>query len=52
MLASLKTPFYGSFYDAGQIERKRQEVEKKYFQIGMYLIGLGMILQTISALLQ
>ncbi len=52
VIASLKTPYYGSFYDGGQIEIERAKVEKKYFQRGMSLIALGMILQTISTLLQ
>ncbi len=52
VVASLKTPYYGAFYDGGQIEIKRQNVERKYFQIGMFLVGLGMILQAIGTIVQ
>jgi hypothetical protein len=52
VIASLKTPYYGAFYDGGKIEINRQKVEKKYFQIGMLLIAIGMILQTCGVMLQ
>ena len=52
VIASLKTPYYGSFFDGGKIELERQKVEKIYFQRGMLLITVGMILQAVSALLQ
>lgn len=50
IIASLKTPYYGAFYDAGKIEIKRQKVESKYFYIGMILIFIGMLLQVFSTL--
>lgn len=50
MIASLKTPYYGAFLDAGKIEIERQKVESKYFYIGMILIFIGMILQVFSTL--
>lgn len=52
VIASLKTPYYGSFFDGGQIEIERQKIEHTYFRKGMYLIALGMILQAIGTLLQ
>ena len=52
VIASLKTPYYGLFYDGGKIEVERQKIEKKSFQKGMLLISIGMILQVISTLLQ
>lgn len=52
LIASLKTPFYGIFFDGGQIEKDRQEVERKFFKVGMFLIAFGMILQTIGTLFQ
>lgn len=52
VIASLKTPFYGIFYDGGKIEVTRQQYEKKYFQRGMFLIALGMIVQVIGTFLK
>lgn len=50
IIASLKTPYYGTFHDAGKIEIERQKVESKYLNIGMILIFIGMILQVFSTL--
>lgn len=51
VVASLKTPFYGLFHDGGKIEITRANVEKKSFQIGMWLIALGFFLQALGTLL-
>ena len=51
VVASLKTPFYGIFHDGGKIEITRANVEKKYFQFGMWLIALGFFLQALGTLL-
>ncbi|WP_269685484.1 hypothetical protein [Flavobacterium lacustre] len=50
IIASLKTPYYGAFFDAGKIEIERQKVESKYLNIGMILIFIGMLLQVLSTL--
>ena len=50
-IASLKTPFYGSFHDGGEIEVKRADVERKYFQSGMLLIAVGLLFQTLGSLI-
>jgi len=50
VVASLKTPFYGHFHDGGQIEITRANVERKYFQSGMWLIALGFFLQALGTL--
>lgn len=51
IVISLKTPYYGTFFDGGKIEEKRQKVEKKYFDLGMILIVIGMFFQGLSALI-
>ncbi|BBL71756.1 hypothetical protein [Methylogaea oryzae] len=51
VVASLKTPYYGSFSDGGKIEVTRANVEKKYFQYGMWLIAMGFFLQALGTLL-
>lgn len=51
VIASLKTPFYGLFFDGGDIKHKRANVEKKYFKFGMLLIALGFFLQALGILL-
>ena len=48
IIASLKTPYYGSFFDGGEIEKKRQKVDEKYFKYGMILVLLGLLLQALS----
>ena len=50
-IASLKTPHYGLFHDGGAIEVKRANVERKYFQIGMLLIAVGLLFQTLGSLI-
>lgn len=52
LIASLKTKFYGIFFDGGDIHIKRAKIENNYFQYGMFLIAIGMFLQTASTLLQ
>jgi len=51
VVASLKTPFYGFFHDGGKIEIVRANVEKKYFQLGMWLIAFDFFLQALGTLL-
>ena len=51
VVASLKTPFYGAFHDGGKIEITRANVEKGYFQFGMWLVALGFFLQALGTLL-
>lgn len=51
VLASLKTPFYGIFHDGGKIEILRANAERKYFQLGMWLIAVGFFLQALGTLL-
>jgi hypothetical protein len=51
IIASQRTPFYGTFHDGGQIEMQRQKVENKSFKKGMYIIAIGMLFQTIGTLL-
>ncbi|MCZ8236814.1 MAG: hypothetical protein O9310_00130 [Leptospiraceae bacterium] len=48
LIASLKTPYFGSFMDGGDLERRRGDEEKKWFLKGMYTISVGMILQVIG----
>ncbi|HEX8594361.1 MAG TPA: hypothetical protein VF682_13935 [Pseudomonas sp.] len=48
VIASLKTPYYGAFIDGGQIQFWRDDVEKKSFQKGMLLIGVGFLLQALA----
>lgn len=50
VIASLKTPFYGHFLDGGQIEVKRLDVERRYFQVGMFMVGVGFFLQAVGAM--
>lgn len=50
-IASLKTPYYGSFNDGGAIEVKRARAEEKYFKTGMLLIGIGFFLQALGSIL-
>lgn len=50
VIASLETPYYGSFHDGGAIEHKRAAVESAYFRVGMLLIGLGFLLQALGTL--
>lgn len=50
VIASLKTPYYGIFYDGGEIEVKRARAEEKYFKIGMLLIGFGFFLQAMGSI--
>lgn len=38
---TLKTPFYGTFYDGGRIEQRRQQVEAKYFRLGVFILLIG-----------
>lgn len=51
VIASLKTPFYGFFHDGGKIEIHRANVERRYFQFGMWLIAAGFFLQALGTLL-
>lgn len=51
VVASLKTPYYGSFHDGGAIEIKRAKIEANYFKVGMLLIGLGFLLQAFGSFL-
>lgn len=51
VIASLKTPYYGSFADGGEIEVRRGKVEHKYFQAGMLLVGLGFLLQAFGSII-
>ncbi|MGA3012436.1 MAG: hypothetical protein ABSD71_00230 [Bacteroidales bacterium] len=48
VISSLRTPFYGSFYDGGELEFKKHNAEKKYVNTGMLLIILGVILSIIG----
>lgn len=48
-IASLETPYYGSFHDGGAIEKRRAKVEEKYFRIGMLLIGVGFFFQALGS---
>jgi hypothetical protein len=50
IIATLKTPYYGIFPDAGKLEIERQKVENKYFKIAIFLIVIGMLLQALSTL--
>lgn len=50
-IASLKTPYYGLFLDGGAIEVKRQNAERKVFQLGMFLVGIGLVFQALGVLL-
>lgn len=50
IIASLRTPYYGSFHDGGEIEKVRQKVENKYFRLGIYLIAIGFLLQVVTSL--
>jgi hypothetical protein len=50
VVASLKTPYYGNFHDGGKIEHARANVEKMYFQCGMWLIAFGFFLQALGTL--
>ncbi len=52
LIASLKTPYLGAFFDAGELESKRANEEKKWFVKGMYLIAIGMILQVFGFIIQ
>jgi hypothetical protein len=51
-LATLKTPYYGSFYDGGDVERWRLDEEKKWFIWGMFIIACGTLLQVLGTILQ
>ena len=50
-IATLKTPYYGSFHDGGQIEIWRREEEDKYFKVGMFLIAIGAFFQAFGNIL-
>jgi len=51
IIASLKTPYFGSFFDGGEIEFKRQKADSKVFQKGMLLVGTGFLLQAIGVII-
>ena len=51
-LATLKTPYYGSFHDGGELEVWRRQEEDKWFKIGMFLIAIGAFLQTFGNIFQ
>jgi len=51
VIASLKTPYYGLFFDGGAIEVKCAKVEERYFKAGMFLIGIGFFLQAMGSTL-
>lgn len=51
VVASLKTQFYGTFHDGGKIETYRANAERKYFQLGMWLVAAGFFLQALGTLL-
>lgn len=51
VVASLKTPHFGDFYDGGRLESTRAKVEQKYFQMGMSLVAAGFLLQAIASIL-
>lgn len=50
VVASLKAPYFGSFLDGGKIEFKREAADRKAFQVGMVLVGIGFFLQAIAVL--
>jgi hypothetical protein len=52
LIASLKTPYLDAFLEAGELESKRANEEKKWFMKGMYLIAFGMILQVFGIIIQ
>lgn len=41
LVASLKTPYFGSFHDGGELEFKRERADNRAFQKGMLLIAIG-----------
>ncbi|WP_447593067.1 hypothetical protein [Stenotrophomonas rhizophila] len=49
--ASRTPPYYGIFVDGGEIERKRSRVQDRSFRNGMAIVGVGFLLQGISAIL-
>ncbi|AOX63630.1 hypothetical protein BIZ42_16375 [Stenotrophomonas sp. LM091] len=51
VVASLKAPYFGAFSDGGELEFKREAADRKAFQTGMVLVGIGFFLQAISVLL-
>ena len=48
VVSSLKTPFYGSFFDGGELEVKRLKAERKYFISGLLIITFGVILSIVG----
>ncbi len=51
VLASLKTPFYRIFHDGGALEVARANAERRHFQIGMWLVAAGFVLQALGTAL-
>lgn len=51
IIASIEAPYFGSFADSGDVERKRTVVKEKYLKIGLTLIGIGFFFQGIAAIL-
>jgi hypothetical protein len=52
VIASLKTPSYGTFYDGGELNRKCKQVEDNAFKKGMFIIAFGLIFQMIGSIFQ
>lgn len=50
-LASLKTPYYGDFWGMEKLETEKERVEKNWFQRGMAIVALGLLLQVMANLL-
>ena len=50
IIASVRTPYFGSFYDGGEIEFKRQKANRKIFQKGMCIIGIGFLFQIFASM--
>ncbi len=48
LMASMKTPHFGAFMDGGELDKKKSDVERKWFVRGMYTVSIGMILQVIG----
>ncbi len=51
IIASIEAPYFGSFADGGDVERKRAVVKEGYLKIGLTFIGIGFLFQSIAAIL-
>lgn len=48
VIATLKPPFSGFFYDGGDLQIDSEKLAYKYFRCGMAIVAFGLVLQAIK----